>query len=156
MKHFLNLLLLSFLFLSCMVSESIPGKVTRIVDGDTFILLTADNRQERIRLDGIDAPEKGQDFSEKARQHLASLIAGKSVRVEYRSKDMYGRILGTVYIGSVNVNDEMIRNGLAWQYKYNRSKKYAALQEEAKANKRNIWSMKNPVSPYEYRKSKRK
>jgi endonuclease YncB( thermonuclease family) len=160
-NHITKLCLLSLLSLLSLSSFSFPvtqtlsGRVVKITDGDTFTLLTADNRRERIRLAGIDAPEKGQDFSEKSRRHLASLIAGKSVKVEYKTKDMYGRILGTVYAGSVNVNEEMIRSGLAWQYRYDRSKTFAALQRQAKTEKLNIWSLANPVSPYDYRKQKR-
>jgi endonuclease YncB( thermonuclease family) len=132
------------------------GKVVKVTDGDTITLLTSDNRQEKIRLDGIDAPEKKQDYGEKSKQYLASLVAGKTVRVEYKSKDRYGRILGTVYVGTLNVNEEMIRKGLAWQYKYNKDRNLTRLQDEAKAKKLNIWSVKNPVDPYDYRKSRRK
>jgi micrococcal nuclease len=136
--------------------KSITGKVVKVIDGDTITLLTSDNRQEKIRLDGIDAPEKKQDYGEKSRQYLASLVAGKNVLVEYKNKDRYGRILGTVYVESLNVNEEMVRKGLAWQYRYNKDKNLAKLQAEAKAKKLNIWSVKNPVDPYGYRKSRRR
>jgi micrococcal nuclease len=144
------------LSLFLVADKNITGKVVKVTDGDTITLLTSDNRQEKIRLDGIDAPEKKQDYGEKSRQYLASLVAGKTVRIEYKNKDRYGRILGTVYVGSLNVNEEMISKGLAWQYKYNKDKNMAKLQAEAKAKKLNIWSVKNPVDPYDYRKSRRK
>jgi endonuclease YncB( thermonuclease family) len=157
LQKLLFLILLVPVFTSTPVlAATITGKVVRVADGDTFTLLTSDNRQERIRLDGIDAPEKGQDFSEKSRQHLASFVAGKNVRVEYKTRDMYGRILGTVFVGKTNINHNMLRNGLAWQYKYNRNKTCAALQHEAQEKKLNIWSLPNPVNPIDYRKSKRK
>jgi endonuclease YncB( thermonuclease family) len=80
----------------------------------------------------------------------------KTVRIEYKSKDRYGRIPGTVYVGNLNVNEAMVREGLAWQYYYNKSANYRKLQAEAKAKKLNIWSVKNPVDPYDFRKNKRK
>jgi endonuclease YncB( thermonuclease family) len=153
MTKYIVLFTLSLLFAA---DKSITGKVVKVTDGDTVTLLTPDNKQEKIRLDGIDAPEKKQDYGEKSRQYLASLIAGKTVRVKYRSKDRYGRILGTVYVGNRNVNEEMVRKGLAWQYRYNNSKNLARLQAEAKARKLNIWSAKSPVDPYDYRKNRRK
>jgi micrococcal nuclease len=146
------LIILFCLFPYFLYAQTITGKVIRIADGDTFTILSQDNKQERIRLDAIDAPEKGQDFSEKSRQHLASFIEGKTVNINYKTKDMYGRILGTVFINDTNINYDMVRQGLAWQYRYNRDKNYAGLQAEAQANKRNIWSIPNPVPPWEWRK----
>jgi endonuclease YncB( thermonuclease family) len=136
--------------------KSITGKIVKVIDGDTVTLLTFDNKQEKVRLDGIDAPEKGQDFAEKSRQYLSSLVAGKTVRIQYKNKDRYGRILGTVFVGNMNVNEEMIRKGLAWQYFYNKDNHYRKLQEEAKAKKLNIWSGRSPVDPYDYRKNRKK
>ena len=133
----------------------VTGRVVKVTDGDTVTLLASGNKEVKVRLDGIDAPEKGQDFGEKSRQFLASMVAGKTVRVHYKSKDRYGRILGTVFIGNMNVNEEMIRNGLAWPYYYNRNKNYRKLQAEAKAKKLNIWSAKSPVDPYDFRKNRK-
>jgi endonuclease YncB( thermonuclease family) len=153
MMKYIVWLLLSLLLTA---DKSINGKVVKVTDGDTVTVLTSNNKQEKVRLDGIDAPEKGQDFAEKSKQYLSSLVAGKSVRVEYKSKDRYGRILGTVYVGNLNVNEAMVREGLAWQYYYNKNANYRKLQAEAKAKKLNIWSVKNPVYPYDFRKNKRK
>jgi endonuclease YncB( thermonuclease family) len=153
MTKYIVWFILSSLFIA---DKSITGKVVKVTDGDTVTLLTSNNKQEKVRLDGIDAPEKGQDFGEKSRQYLALLVAGKTVRVKYKRKDRYGRILGTVYVGNLNVNEEMIRKGLAWQYYYNKNKHYRKLQTIAKAEKLNIWSAKNPVNPYDYRKNRKR
>ena len=144
-------LALLLIFLISAESKVIEGKVVRVTDGDTVTILTKENKQERIRLDGIDAPEINQDYGRKSREYLASMVAGKTVRVEYKSRDRYGRILGVVYTGRKNVNEEMVKQGLAWQYRYNRDKNYERLQNEAKRKKLNIWSQKAPVDPFDFR-----
>jgi len=155
MKYVLLALLLIG-FMSSAVSETITGKVVRVADGDTFTLMTAENRQERIRLVDIDAPERGQDFSEKSRLYLSELLAGKTVRVEYKNRDMYGRILGVVYADGKNVNEEMVRQGLAWEYRTNKNTRIKELQKEAQRKRLNIFSMRNPINPYDYRQGKRR
>ncbi len=109
----------------------IRGRVVHIADGDTLTIrepASVGSRvprdrtspaatQHKIRLNGIDAPEKSQAFGQKSKQHLSSLVFGKDVCVKYKSRDKYGRILGTVYINGLDVNLEMIRVGLAWHYK---------------------------------------
>ena len=148
--------LMVLLFIGCTATaETITGRVVRVADGDTFTLLTAENKQERIRLADIDAPEKGQDFSEKSRLFLAELVAGKTVRVEYRSRDQYRRILGVVYVDGKNVNEEMVRQGLAWEYRTNKNARIKELQADAQRKRLNIFSMPNPVNPYDYRRGKR-
>ena len=148
MKYFLFFVLL----IGWAASETITGKVVRVIDGDTLVLLVAGNKQERIRLADIDAPERGQEFSDKSRQLLSSLAAGKTVRVEYSSRDQYGRLLGTVYVGRKNINEEMVRQGLAWEYRFNRNKKIKDLQAEAQRKRLNIFSVPNPINPYDYRR----
>ena len=118
-------------------------------------MLSDGNEQHKIRLNGIDAPEKGQAFGKVARNHLASLVEGREVRVEWRSKDRYGRILGTVFADGIDVNLEMLRAGLAWHYKrYDKTPAYAQAEAEAKAARRGLWSDKAPINPEEFRHSK--
>lgn len=104
---------------------------------------------------GIDAPEKGQDFYQRAKQHLSSLIAGKTVKCRYEGTDQYKRKLMTVFLLGENINETMVRNGYAWQYKYNRDKIYEKLQAEAKAKKRGLWVMPNPIDPWQFRKDQK-
>lgn len=105
---------------------------------------------------GIDAPERGQDFGTVARQQLNNLCYGKTVTIENKGEDQYGRVLGIVYIDGMNVNEYMVRNGLAWYYRhFVNDPRLDSLEQLARKEKVNIWSMKNPISPYEFRKSKR-
>jgi len=151
MRHLLFVLLL-FVFNT---SGTLTGKIVRVIDGDTMIILMNGNIQVRIRLADIDAPETGQEFGEKSRLYLAEMVAGKAVRIEYEERDIYGRILGTIFVDGKNINEEMVRAGLAWEYKYNKNKKIKELQKEAQNRGINIWSSKNPIDPYDYRRIKK-
>ncbi len=158
MKKILFILLL---FISCNPpaeknEEVLRGKVVSVADGDTVTILTENDEQIRIRLYGIDAPEKGQDFSNKSRQFLNDLCYGKIVSIEKKGIDQYERVLGIVYIGELNLNKEMVRNGLAWYYDhYVKDADMEALEHAARKQKLNIWSMKNPTPPYEFRRNQR-
>lgn len=157
MKKILFILLL---LVSCnppAEKETISGKVVSVADGDTMTILTTDNERIKIRLLGIDAPERGQDFGTKARQHLNELCYGKTVIVEKDGKDQYGRLLGVVYVEGINVNENMVRNGLAWYYRhFVNDPRLDSLEKLARSEKLNIWSMKNPTPPYEFRKNKKR
>lgn len=83
------------------------------------------------------------------------MIAGKIVTVEWKKKDQYRRILGTIFYQGKNINNEMVRSGYAWRYYYNRNKHLLELQTEAKKAKRGLWADKHAVDPYYYRKSKK-
>lgn len=130
------------------------GKVVKISDGDTITILTSDNKQIKIRLSGIDCPESRQDFGTKAKQFTSSFCFGKNVRVEIIDHDRYGRSLGYVYDGNgKNLNKELLKAGLAWHYKYfDSSSELASLEQLARAKKIGIWSLKNPVAPWDFRR----
>lgn len=147
---------LIILLSSCVSGKKLTGKIVKVSDGDTVVLLDKDNKQHKIRLDGIDCPERGQDFGTKATEFTRDLCAGKYVIVEYEKYDQYKRILGVVYVSGVNVNEALLKKGLAWKYKYNRSSRYEELENEARKQKLNIWSMKNPVAPWDFRKANKK
>lgn len=151
-----SILVLLFLFPIFLSAQTLKGKVVRVSDGDTVVLLDADNTQHKIRLNGIDAPENGQPYGDKSKEYLSGLIAGKEVAVEVKGKDQYKRILGVVYLGDTNINAEMIRAGYAWNYKYSKDKYYIKLQEKAKAEKKGLWKDKNAVDPWEWRKENKK
>ncbi|MCD7971567.1 MAG: thermonuclease family protein [Candidatus Azobacteroides sp.] len=153
-----NILLVLVLFISCSFTPEriVRGKIVKVSDGDTVTLLTKENEQIKIRLDGIDAPENGQDYGEKSRQFLADLIAGKEVELHVTGTDRYKRTLGFIYINGKNVNEALVRNGLAWHYKhFNNDPKLDSLEQLARKEKLNIWSQKNPIEPYEFRKAKK-
>lgn len=135
-------------------SQILSGKIVRVSDGDTVVLLDSTNTQHKIRLDGIDCPEKGQDYGTKATNFTKELCAGKYVDVDIIGYDRYKRILGVVWIGDVNLNEELLKAGLAWRYKYNKDEYYLELEYKAREDKINIWSMK-AIAPWDWRKGVR-
>ncbi len=98
-------------------ADSLTGKVVKITDGDTLYVLDANYKDHKIRLAGIDAPERRQAYGLASRKHLASIVAGKQVRVEYQKRDRYGRIVGKVLLDGIDVCLEQVKAGLAWHYK---------------------------------------
>lgn len=136
--------------------KTITGKIIGVSDGDTVTLLDSTNTRHRIRLDAIDAPESGQAYGKKSKQYLSDLIFGKVVSIEYKKKDQYGRILGTIYYGGKNINEEMIRSGYAWRYYYNKSERLLELQNEARYARFGLWQDKNPIDPYQFRKDRKR
>jgi endonuclease YncB( thermonuclease family) len=157
-----HILLLLLLCISCTGIGDAPkqftysGIVVRIADGDTFTILTQDKQQVKVRMHGIDAPEKAQDFGQVSRQRLSDLIFNKQVYIDQKDKDRYGRIVGTVYdVKMMCINEEMLRSGMAWHYtQYDKSAKWQALQEEARKNKTGLWAGPQPVAPWDWRKEK--
>lgn len=151
----ISLLLLLPIFLSA--QEVLKGRVVKIADGDTFTLLVDEHEQVKIRLYGIDAPEKKQAFGNKSKEFLSTLIWGEDVSVVALYKDRYGRTVGKVSTPNFgDVNYEMIRSGYAWHYKkYSKDQKYADAETYARENKLGIWHDEKPMTPEEYRKMKR-
>lgn len=142
------------IFFSLSINSQLKGKIVKVQDGDTVTLLDSVNTQYKIRLYGIDAPEKGQPHGDKSKEYISSLIAGKEVIVDVKGTDQYKRILGVVYLGDTNINAEMIRAGYAWNYKYSKDKYYIKLQEKAKAENKGLWNDKNAIDPWQWRKEK--
>ena len=132
---------LFFILLVCtgfQQDKFIEGKVVGVADGDTITILTDAKVQIKIRLYGIDCPEKGQDFGTKAKKFTSDFCFGKKVRVKNKGTDRYKRMLGIVYVNSGNLNEELLINVLAWQYKYNKLKHYTELEQEARNKKLNM------------------
>jgi endonuclease YncB( thermonuclease family) len=137
-------------------TAQIQGKVVSIADGDTFTMLV-DNEQVKVRLHGIDCPEKGQDFGNVAKEFLADYVFGKVVSVKYMDTDRYGRTIGMVVVGGVNLNEKLLEAGLAWHYKtYDKNPDWAKLEEQARRAKKGLWVQPNAVPPWDYRKMKNK
>lgn len=138
-------------------STTLTGKVIHIIDGDTYDLLIG-NQIIRIRMEGIDAPEKGMPYYRVAKNYLATLCKEKTVTFKSTGKDIHDRYLGFTYIDdSIEVSHQMIKAGLAWHYKkYNSDKDLAELEEEAKTAKRGLWNNKNPIAPWKVRSMYRK
>ena len=136
--------------------DEIQGKVVSVAIGDTVSVLDDEKVQHKIRLQGIDAPEKGQAFGAKSRERLSEKIGEKEVGVQWNEKDRYGRVLGEIYLGDRHINLEMVQDGLAWHYKqYSKSKELAQAEETARNAKVGLWVDKEPVTPWEFRKKER-
>ncbi len=128
--------------------------VIAISDGDSFTGLTDDGKEVRFRIQGIDAPELSQAFSQKSKNRLADLIFGKRVGVKVqREEDGFGRPVVYVFTpDNLDVGAEMLKAGMAWHFKkYDNSDYYAGLEDEARNRKVGLWRDQHPVAPWTYR-----
>lgn len=142
-------------------AATLRGEVVGLSDGDTLTVLDSERHPHRVRLVGIDAPEKRQAFGERSRQHLSELVFRQEVVVDWKKRDRYGRILGLVRVRSVDVGQAQLRAGLAWHYKaYEREQPaaqrtlYSAEEVDARRARRGLWSETTPTPPWEFRRSK--
>jgi endonuclease YncB( thermonuclease family) len=152
---------LPILFLNQACAENtISGKVVSVTDGDTITVLDSSNSQHKIRIYGIDCPESHQDFGQKAKQFTSDLVFGKTVEAKVMDTDRYGRTVGIVNIGSKSLNAELIINGMAWFYgqycKISFCSQWNQYQEEAMSRKIGLWSIQNPIPPWEFRRGSSK
>ena len=144
---------------STAICTLLNGKVVSVADGDTITILTPQKQQVKIRLYGIDTPESGQAFGKKAKQLTSSLVYGEQVQVIAYDKDRYGRTVGVVLVDGINVNEEIIRAGYAWQYrKYCKERfcsNWLSLEKHARQSRIGLWQDYNPIPPWEWRKGSR-
>jgi len=152
---------LLLLALACNAA-TIEGRVVGVTDGDTVTVLDGDKVQHKIRLSGIDAPEKKQPFSQRSKESLSELVFSKTVAVETGKTDRYGREVGKVLADGVDANLEQVKRGFAWHYKaYEREqppsdrKAYADAEIEARESKRGLWADEAPLPPWASRRDKR-
>lgn len=133
------------------------GRVVRVADGDTLSILDANNTQYKIRLHGIDTPEREQAHGKAAWDALSRLVAGKNVGVVVLGKDSYGRTDGTVYLGDANINVAMVAAGHAWWYRYYApdNRLLEVTEREAREARRGLWASSDPVPPWEWRRQQR-
>jgi len=143
------------------VGATLQGRVVGVVDGDTVDVLVAGHDSYRIRLSGIDAPEKAQPFGKAAKQAMSDLVMGRDVRVEYEKRDRYGRIVGVVMAGEADAGLDLIHKGLAWHYKRyaneqtpRQRQNYDEAETSAKARRIGLWADPNPSPPWEWRHRK--
>jgi len=151
------------LALACTANaETITGRVVGVADGDTITVLDADKVQHKIRLAGIDAPEKKQAFGNRSKESLSELAFDKTVNVETSKRDRYGRQIGKVLVNGQDVNLVQVERGMAWFYRQHQREQspsdrrlYEAAEDAAKAEKRGLWHDCDPVAPWEFRHTKR-
>lgn len=158
MRH---LLLLALTVCSLAHADVISGRIVAISDGDTVTLLDSAKQQHKIRLAGIDAPEKKQPFGQRSKEHLSDLVFGKDVEADCVKVDRYKREVCKITVNGTDANLEQIKAGLAWWYRsYAKDQSkvdraaYAAAEQEAKDAKRGLWGDVEAVAPWEWRHRK--
>ncbi len=139
-------------------ADTLTGKVVKITDGDTLYVLDANYKVHKIRLAGIDAPERKQAVGLASRKHLAS-VAGRQVTVEYQKRGRYGRIVGKVLVDGIDACLEQVKAGFAWHYKKHQHEQspedrqlYADAENQARNERLGLWREINPISPWEHRR----
>lgn len=150
------------LLLGSAFADTIYGRVVGVADGDTLTVLDGSKQQHKIRLDGIDAPEKAQPFGQRSKQSLSDLAYNRNVQVQTHKRDRYGRVVGKVLLDGTDLNLHQINRGLAWHYKaYAQEQsredrvRYAAAEEVARSEKRGLWRDAEPTPPWDWRKNAR-
>ena len=155
-----KILLIFVLFLSNIVNaKTIEGLVVGVADGDTITVLDQQKNTYKIRLQGIDAPEKKQAFGEKSKQSLHDLVHGKQVRIEYDKEDKYGRIVGKITLDDLDICLQQLVLGMAWHYKKYQNEQsvadrvvYNDAELKSKSLKLGLWADETPMPPWEFRK----
>ncbi|NKD58170.1 thermonuclease family protein [Haematospirillum jordaniae] len=140
-------------------ANQLSGKIVGVSDGDAVTLLDQNNRQHKIRLMGIDAPENSQAFGQESKQSLSELVFNKQVVADCPSTDRYAENLCKIFVGGIDANLAQIERGYAWYYKQYQSDqspddrvKYSAAEGTARQTRLAIWSDSNPIPPWEYRR----
>lgn len=153
----------SLLLVHASAADTLQGRVVGVSDGDTVTVLDDSNTQFKIRLMGIDAPEKKQAFGSRSKESLSALVFNKQVMVEYNKKDKYGRTVGKIIVDGVDANLEQIKAGMAWHYKkYEKEQSvddrsiYAKAEDGARGEKRGLWFDSEPTPPWDWRKQQKR
>lgn len=156
----LSALPLAFALFTCWgtaLADVLEGKVVGISDGDTITVLV-DRREVKVRVAGIDAPEKKQPFGQRSKEHLSDCAFGKAVSVEWSKTDRYGRAIGKVTAHGVDCGLRQIELGMAWHYKaYAKEQKvidraaYSEAESQSMTRKSGLWSEPHPTPPWEFR-----
>lgn len=149
-------------FCGRLAAETLTGEVVGLADGDTVTVLDSSHRQHKVRLMGIDAPEKAQPFGTRSKQALSAAVFRQTVTVEWRKLDRYGRIIGRVMVKGRDANLAQVEAGLAWHYVAYASEQapedrsaYAAAEARARGQGRGLWQDRGPVAPWDFRHAKR-
>ena len=160
MRH---LVILGLLLTSTLATaESYTGRVVAVADGDTVTVLDNAYTQHKVRLAGIDAPEKKQAFGQVSKQHLSNLVFDKTVTIETTKRDRYQREIGKVLVNGRDANLSQVEAGLAWHYKRYAKEQapmeqqsYAVAEVLAKQGRKGLWQDANPVPPWDFRHQKK-
>ncbi len=136
-------------------TSDLTGQVLTVADGDT-ITLRVDGDRVKVRIQGIDCPERDQPFGKEAGDFVKDLVLNREVEVKSLGKDQYDRVLGEVSIDGKNLNKELLKNGYAWWYERHARDRtdYRDLQEEAREANRGLWSDPEAIPPWEFRRNR--
>lgn len=144
------------------MAERIPAHVVGITDGDTVTAVTAQNKQIKVRLAGIDAPERGQPFGKASKQALSDLAFDRDVILDGDKVDRYGRLVAKIEVDGRDINLEMVARGFAWWYRTYAAeqtpddrKLYEAAESDARRARLSLWSESGPVPPWEWRREEK-
>lgn len=159
----IKIILIICLFISNVAwADTLTGLVVGVTDGDTITVLDVTNKQYKIRLAGIDAPEKKQDFGNVSKKSLSDLVYNQQVSVDWGKLDRYERIVGKVFLRGTDINLQQIKQGMAWYYRKYQNElvlgdrlDYLHAEEDAMNNKVGLWQYKTPIAPWDFRKSRR-
>lgn len=156
------ILLFGLLFSTLASADAYTGRVVGVADGDTVTVLDDSNTQHKVRLAGIDAPEKKQPYGQVSKQHLASLVFAKTVTIETAKMDRYKREIARVIVNGQDANLNQLQVGLAWHYKQYANEQpaadrqsYAAAEVSAQQGRKGLWQDANPVPPWDFRHQKK-
>lgn len=143
-------------------AETLVGEVVGLADGDTVTVLDAQRVQHKIRLAGIDAPEKGMPWGQKSKEALSDRVYRRTVTVVWQKQDRYGRLVGKIMVDGQDANLAQVADGMAWHYKdYQKEQtlddrlRYAQAELDARHARRGLWADSDPVAPWAWRKMKR-
>jgi len=164
------------IFVSSVSSENLHGKVVKVTDGDTLTLIDIHGFSHRVRLAGIDAPEKSQYYGQESTKNLEWLVSNKDVTIEYSRYDRYGRIIGKIMVNQksdafcllidcirkVDIGLEQVKVGMAWHYKFHEKEQtvedrifFSAAERTARKSKIGLWKDKNPIPPWKWTRDSR-
>ena len=142
-------------------AAEMTGRVVGIIDGDTIDVLMPGFQVARVRLAGIDAPERGQAFATAAKAALSELVFARQVVVHWKKRDRYERLVGKVTVSGADANLAMVTRGMAWHYVRFEAEQeqgdraaYAQAEREARTQRRGLWSGTQPVAPWEFRRER--
>ena len=171
--QYLIICIVSLFFYSPALADTIQGKVVKVADGDTVTIIDDSGKKHRVRLAGIDAPEKDQSYGDVSTQSLVELVSGKAITIEYEKRDRYERIVGKLLVNppgevfcmaldcvkKIDAGLEQIKAGLAWHYKYYQMEQseedrrhYSEAELEARRKQVGLWKDKEPVAPWKWRR----
>lgn len=149
---FCTLLLIAF---ACTQAEQDDYQLVYVQDGDSAVLCCDAGKKFTVRLLDIDAPEKNQPYAEQSKALLEELLKGEALILRGAKRDRYGRRLAVIEVGGKSVNDMMVMSGAAWVWKYSKSRRMRALQQEAKESVKGLWGLPEAQrqNPWDWRQS---